>query len=324
MLLSVDDYVNGILRQDISVLAKAITLIESDNPKHQQVAEQVLNTIIPYTGKSFRLGITGSPGVGKSSFIEAFGLYSVNKGHKLAVLAIDPSSSISKGSILGDKTRMENLSKHPKVFIRPSANRGVLGGVAGKTYETMLLCEAAGYDYIFIETVGVGQSEIEVAEITDFFLLLIMPTSGDEIQGIKRGIMEMADGIIITKCDGDNISKAKLAAAQFKSALHYFNHNLSSWIVPVIPTSSYTKYGLDEVYKMLNDYQELAKQTNYIQKKREEQQQHRFKKIIANYLLEDFFSNKNIHEKIKTLPKNAFYFPQKIAKELIKEFKDNE
>lgn len=321
MQLSLDEYVNGILQHDISILAKAITLVESTNIKHQQIAEQLLSAIIPYTGKSFRLGITGSPGVGKSSFIETFGLYCIEKGHKVAVLAIDPSSTISRGSILGDKTRMENLSKHPHAFIRPSSNRGILGGVASKTYETMLLCEAAGFDYLFIETVGVGQSEIEVAEVTDFFLLLIMAASGDEIQGIKRGIMEMADGIIITKCDGDNISKVKLAAAQFKSALHYFQHNLQSWSVPVIPVSSHTKYGLDDVYKMLQDYQTLAEQTQYLQQKREQQQYQRFKKVVEKYLLEDFFNNKHIQEKIKTLPKHAFYFPQKIARELVEEFK---
>ncbi|RME19583.1 MAG: methylmalonyl Co-A mutase-associated GTPase MeaB, partial [Bacteroidetes bacterium] len=241
MLLSVDDYVKGILNQDISILARAITLIESNKEYHQKIAEDVLRKIVAHTGKSFRIGITGPPGVGKSTFIETFGLYCIEKGHKLAVLAIDPSSSISKGSILGDKTRMERLSCHPKAFIRPSPSAGILGGVAAKTYETMLLCEAAGFDWIFVETVGVGQSEIDVADITDFFLLLMLASSGDEIQGIKRGIMEMADGIVITKADGDNLSKAKLAAARFKSALHYFSHPLKNWSVPVLPVSSLTK-----------------------------------------------------------------------------------
>ncbi len=321
MPLSLDDYVEGVLNQDISTLSRAITLIESNKPEHQKLAEQILNKIIPYTGKSFRLGITGSPGVGKSSFIESFGLYCIEKGHKVAVLAIDPSSNISKGSILGDKTRMENLSKHPKAFIRPSPSGGILGGTAAKTYETILLCEAAGFDYIFVETVGVGQSETEVAEITDFFLLLILASSGDEIQGIKRGIMEMADSIVITKADGDNVTKAKLAAAQFKSALHYFNHSLEGWMIPVIPTSSFTKEGLDEVYKTIHEYKKLAEKTNYIQTKRETQQYNRLKKIIANYLLNDFFNNENIKSKISKIQKVSIYSPYLIAKELINEFK---
>jgi len=322
MLLSVEDYVNGILNKDISILARAITLIESNKSEHQNLAEQILKKILPFTGKSFRLGITGSPGVGKSTFIEAFGLYCIEKGHKIAVLAIDPSSNLSKGSILGDKTRMENLSRHPNAFIRPSPSGGILGGVASKTYETMLICEAAGFDWIFIETVGVGQSETEVADITDFFLLLLLPASGDEIQGIKRGIMEMADGIVITKADGDNLSKARLAAAQFKSALHYFTHPLNNWLVPVIPASSFTKQGLEDVYNMLIQFQDIANKEKFLQNKRLKQQEIRLKKIISDYLLNDFFSDKLIKDKMTNLSQEELVFPHRVARKLIESYRN--
>lgn len=322
MLLSAEDYVNCILNNDITILARAITLVESNKAEHQDLAEQILKKILPYTGKSFRLGITGSPGVGKSTFIEAFGLHCIEKGHKIAVLAIDPSSSLSKGSILGDKTRMENLSRHPNAFIRPSPSGGVLGGVASKTYETMLLCEAAGFDWIFVETVGVGQSETEVADITDFFLLLLLAASGDEIQGIKRGIMEMADGIIITKADGDNLPKARLAAAQFKSALHYFTHALNNWLVPVIPASSITKQGLEDVYNMLIQFLEIANKEQFIQHKRMKQQEIRLKKIISDYLLNDFFSDHLIKDKMTILSQEELVFPHRVARKLIELYKN--
>lgn len=322
MLLSVEDYVNGILQQDTSVLAKAITLVESNKAEHQLIAEKILHRIMDKIGNSFRLGITGSPGVGKSTFIEAFGLYCIEKGHKIAVLAIDPSSNVSKGSILGDKTRMENLSRHPNAFIRPSPSGGLLGGIASKTYEAMLLCEAAGYDWIFIETVGVGQSETEVADITDFFLLLMLAASGDEIQGIKRGIMEMADGIVITKADGDNRSKANVAAAQFRSAIHYFTHSLENWFVPVIPASSVTKYGLDEIYKALVNYQQIAKEKNYLLQKRKQQQHTRLKKIVSDYLIHDFFNNEKVQAYMHHLHENEYKFPHRVAKYLIALYKN--
>lgn len=321
MLLSVDSYVNGILSQNRAVLAKAITLVESNKREHQNIAEKILYHILPYTGKSFRIGITGAPGVGKSTFIETFGLHCIEKGHKIAVLAIDPSSGISKGSILGDKTRMEKLSQHPHAFIRPSPSGGVLGGIASKTYETMLLCEAAGFDWIFIETVGVGQSETDVAEITDFFLLLMLAAGGDEIQGIKRGIMEMADGIVITKADGDITSKAMLASAQFKSAMHYFSHSLPEWTVPVLPVSSLTKRGINDVYEMLLKYLKLANEKNFIQQKRQQQQHKRLKKIISDYLTQDFFSNENIQRHIDSLSADEYLFPHRIASKLIEQYK---
>ena len=209
--ININEIVDGILSSNIAYVSKAITLVESTRAEHQEQAQQIINTIIKFSGNSFRLGITGVPGVGKSTFIESFGLEVINRGHKLAVLAIDPSSQLSKGSILGDKTRMEQLSIHPQAFIRPSPSSGSLGGVARKTKESIIICEAAGYDYIFIETVGVGQSETAVHQLTDFFLLLMLAGAGDELQGIKRGIMEMADGMVITKADGSNADKAKMA-----------------------------------------------------------------------------------------------------------------
>ncbi|GIV26269.1 MAG: ATPase/protein kinase [Bacteroidia bacterium] len=323
MLLSIEEYVEGILQKNISVLSRAITIVESNKPEHQELAEEILKNILPHTGKSFRLGITGMPGVGKSTFIESFGLHCINNGHKIAVLAIDPSSQTSKGSILGDKTRMEQLSKHPNAFIRPSPSGGILGGVASKTYETMLLCEAAGYDWIFVETVGVGQSETEVANITDFFLLLILAASGDEMQGIKRGIMELADGIAITKADGDNLSRALLTAAQFKSALHYFTHPLKDWTVPVLPISSLNKEGLDKMYQTLLQFQTIAQKHNFIQQKRQHQQITRFKKIISDYLLQDFFSNEKIQTELNNVLKNNNFFPHRLAAKLIQEYKNN-
>ena len=221
--LSVAEYVEGIVKGDVTILSRAVTLVESVKPEHQAIAQEVIEKCLPYSGNSVRVGISGVPGAGKSTSIDVFGLHVLEKyGGKLAVLAIDPSSERSKGSILGDKTRMEKLSVHPKSFIRPSPSAGSLGGVARKTRETIVLCEAAGFDKIFVETVGVGQSETAVHSMVDFFLLIQLAGTGDELQGIKRGIMEMADGIVINKADGDNLERAKLAAAQFRNALHLF------------------------------------------------------------------------------------------------------
>ena len=218
--LSVAEFVEGIVKGDITILSQAVTLVESVKPEHQVVAQEVIEKCLPHSGNSVRIGISGVPGAGKSTSIDVFGLHVLEKGGKLAVLAIDPSSERSKGSILGDKTRMEQLSVHPKSFIRPSPSAGSLGGVARKTRETIVLCEAAGFDKIFVETVGVGQSETAVHSMVDFFLLIQLAGTGDELQGIKRGIMEMADGIVINKADGDNLERAKLAATQFRNALH--------------------------------------------------------------------------------------------------------
>ncbi len=257
--LTVKDYVEGVLAGNTTVLSQAITLIESSKPEHRIVAQQVVEACQPFAVQSMRIGITGVPGVGKSTFIEAFGGLITSRGHKLAVLAIDPSSERSKGSILGDKTRMETLSSDPNAFIRPSPSGGSLGGVARKTRETIVLCEAAGYDVIFIETVGVGQSETTVHSMSDFFLLLMLAGAGDELQGIKRGIMEMSDLIAITKADGSNIQKAEMAKALYSNALRLFPPTESGWIPTALTTSAVNKTGLDEILAKIFEYFKLTR-----------------------------------------------------------------
>ncbi len=290
-LLSIDEYVEGILNKDISVLARAITLVESSKAEHQEISKQIIEKILPHSGKSVRLGITGVPGVGKSTFIEIFGQILVQKNHKVAVLAVDPSSTLSKGSILGDKTRMEKLSIDDHVFIRPSPSSGSLGGVARKTRETILLCEAAGFDYIIIETVGVGQSETEVHQLTDFFLLLMLAGAGDELQGIKRGIMEMADGIAITKCDGNNLDKAKIARAEYANAIHLFPPTESGWIPEVKTCSSTENKGIEEVYNMIEKYIRHTESKKFFHKKRQAQTVFWFESLVQEKIRNYFFSD---------------------------------
>lgn len=273
-------FVEGILAGEIAMLSRAITLVESKSPKHQDYATQILEAVLPYTGKAKRIGITGVPGVGKSTFIEAFGMELIGQGHKLAVLAIDPTSAITKGSILGDKTRMEQLSVHPNAYIRPTAASGSLGGVSYKTKEAMLLCEAAGFDTIIVETVGVGQSEIEVAQITDFFLLLMLAGAGDELQGIKRGIMEMADGMVITKADGENVIKAKNARTEYARALHFFPPKESQWTPLVLLSSSYEKQGMPEVWEMINSFYNTTTNNGWIETLRQKQNIQAFDRIL--------------------------------------------
>ena len=295
--LGIDEYVEGILSSDISVLARAITLVESSKAEHQEISRQIIEKILPHTGKSVRLGITGVPGVGKSTFIEVFGQILVQKNHRVAVLAVDPSSTLSKGSILGDKTRMEKLSTTQHVFIRPSPSSGSLGGVARKTRESILLCEAAGFDYILIETVGVGQSETEVHQLTDFFLLLMLAGAGDELQGIKRGIMEMADGIAITKSDGSNSDKAKIARAEYANAIHLFPATESGWIPEVKTCSSTEKKGIEEVYEMIEKYIRHSKNKDFFHKKRQEQTLFWFESLVQEKIRGYFFSDKQFLER---------------------------
>ena len=290
-LLSIAEYVEGVLNKDISVLARAITLVESSKAEHQEISKQIIEKILPHTGKSVRLGITGVPGVGKSTFIEVFGQILVQKNHRVAVLAVDPSSTLSKGSILGDKTRMETLSITQNVFIRPSPSSGSLGGVARKTRDSILLCEAAGFDYIIIETVGVGQSETEVHQLTDFFLLLMLAGAGDELQGIKRGIMEMADGIAITKSDGTNADKAKMARAEYANAIHLFPPTESGWIPEVKTCSSTENKGIEEVYEMIEKYIRHAQSKNFFLKKRQEQTIYWFESLVQEKIREYFFND---------------------------------
>ena len=289
---SVAEFVEGIVKGDVTVLSQAVTLVESVKPEHQALAQEVIERCLPYSGNSIRVGISGVPGAGKSTSIDVFGLHVLEKYEgKLAVLAIDPSSERSKGSILGDKTRMEQLSVHPKSFIRPSPSAGSLGGVARKTRETIILCEAAGFDKIFVETVGVGQSETAVHSMVDFFLLIQLAGTGDELQGIKRGIMEMADGIIINKADGDNIEKANLAAAQFRNALHLFPPSESGWFPKVLTYSGYYNLGIKEIWDMVGEYMEFTKKNGYFDYKRNEQAKYWMYESINDTLRDKFYHN---------------------------------
>ena len=288
-----------ILNRDKAALSEAITLVESTKKEHNEEAQKLLSQMLPHSGKSIRIGITGVPGVGKSTFIENFGEYLIAQGKKVAVLAIDPSSEKSGGSILGDKTRMVELSNNDNAFIRPSATAGSLGGVARKTRETVILCEAAGFDVILIETVGVGQSEIAVHSMTDFFLLLMLSGAGDELQGIKRGIMEMADSILITKTDGKNIKQANLARSQYKNALHLFPANENNWVPKVETVSAYENKGIDKVWDIIQQFEDLTKPSGWFEKKRQRQQHFWLKEEIKEKLLLNFNSKAGIQEKIK-------------------------
>jgi LAO/AO transport system kinase len=288
----VDQYVDRILAQDRVVLSRAITLVESKLPADRELAQQVINRLLPYSGKSIRVGITGSPGVGKSTFIEALGNYIIQKFEKkLAVLAIDPSSQRSGGSILGDKTRMEVLATQPNAYIRPSPAGTSLGGVARYTRESIILCEAAGFEVIFIETVGVGQSETAVHSLTDFFLLLMLAGAGDELQGLKKGIMEMADALVITKADGSNQEKAKAAQQEYQNALHLFPAAASGWQVPVLLSSAIEQTGIAELWEHVLQYETATKQNSYWEQKRKNQQLYWLHQTIRQTLEERFFTN---------------------------------
>ncbi|MDR0310125.1 MAG: methylmalonyl Co-A mutase-associated GTPase MeaB [Acidobacteriota bacterium] len=270
--LPLEQYVEGVLGGDRVILARAITIIESELPSDAELAAQMLDCLLPHSGNSRRVGITGVPGAGKSTFIDALGMFLIHEyGENLAVLSIDPSSPISGGSILGDKTRMERLSAEERAFIRPSPSRGHLGGVARRTRETMLLCEAAGYRNIFVETVGVGQSETAVRSMTDFFLLLMLAGAGDELQGIKRGIIEMLDGMAITKSDGDNKPKAERARSEYAHALHLFPASADGWTPAVLTCSSVTGEGLAEIWRMILDHRQLAENRGFLTKRRSRQ-----------------------------------------------------
>ena len=298
---SAQELIDGILAKDKTALSRAITLVESTNPDHTEKANTIIQACLPHANKSFRIGITGVPGVGKSTFIEAFGKHLTSNGKKVAVLAVDPSSTISHGSILGDKTRMEELVKDENAYIRPSASGETLGGVARKTRETIILCEAAGFDTIIIETVGVGQSETAVHSMVDFFLLLKISGAGDELQGIKRGIMEMADAIVINKADGDNVNKAKLAKTEFNRALHLFPAKISGWIPTASTCSSYTKEGIADVWNTISKYKTLAQRTNYFEQKRHDQNQFWMLETINEQLQSNFYNHPEI---IKLLKEN--------------------
>ena len=271
--------INNLIKGDRRTLAKAITLLESTKDSDRLIAQTLLDQAMPHSGKSFRVGITGVPGVGKSSFIETFGQYLIEKGHKVAVLAVDPSSPINGGSIMGDKTRMEKLSQETNAFIRPSPTSGSMGGVASKTREAIVLCEAAGYDFILIETVGVGQSEYEVHSMVDFFAILMLPNAGDELQGIKRGILELADLIVVNKADGQTVNLAKSAVQQYSNAVELLT-SVSLWKPKVTATSSIEKTGIDNVYNLINEYRTTPTIAGSFKIKRAQQNKDWFQKLI--------------------------------------------
>ena len=299
------EMVERIIKGDVTMLSRAVTLVESINPEHEPIAQEVIEKCLPYSGNSRRIGITGVPGAGKSTSIDVFGLHVLKDGGKLAVLAIDPSSERTKGSILGDKTRMEKLSIHPNAFIRPSPSAGSLGGVARKTRETIVLCEAAGYNNIFVETVGVGQSETAVHSMVDFFLLIQLAGTGDELQGIKRGIMEMADGIVINKCDGDNIDRARLAQAQFRSALRLFPPTASGFQPEVLTYSGYYEIGIPEVWEMIDRYFAFVKENGYFERKRQEQARYWMYETIDTRLRNNFYNNPDVADMLGDLEKQV-------------------
>ena len=309
--LTADEYVAGILRGDINILSQAITLVESARIDHQAMAQEVINRCLPNTGKSVRIGITGVPGAGKSTFIEAFGKFLTGQGHKIAVLAIDPSSERSKGSILGDKTRMEELACDPHAYIRPSPSAGSLGGVARKTREAMLLCEAAGFDITLIETVGAGQRETAVHSMVDFFLLVQIAGAGDELQGIKRGIMEMADSIIINKADGNNITRAELAKVQLQNALHLFPPHESGVEPKVMTCSAYEKTGIKEIWENILHYCGETQQSKYFDIRRSEQAKYWMYETIDEQLRNRFYQSqkeqiKEAEEKVQHNEESSF------------------
>ncbi|MEX0998741.1 MAG: methylmalonyl Co-A mutase-associated GTPase MeaB [Thermodesulfobacteriota bacterium] len=304
--LSFKEYTEGILCGNRSILSQAITLVESTLPKHSELAQKIINHCLPHTGKSIRIGITGIPGVGKSTFIETFGLYLTEEEKRtVAVLAIDPTSELSKGSILGDKVRMEKLSLDQNAFIRPSPTSGSLGGVAQSTRETILLCEAAGFNTIIVETVGVGQSEIAVDSMVDFFLLLLLAGAGDEIQGMKRGIMEMADTVAITKADGDSIFRAQRARREFENAIHLFPHKESGWVPEVTTCSSLDNKGIKEIWETVTKHQDLIEKSGILQHKRQEQTKRWMHEAILYGLKKSFYSNEDINKTVLELEKKV-------------------
>lgn len=295
---SQQELLEGILAGQTAALSKGITLIESKAKKHQKKAQALITSCLEHTVDSIRIGITGVPGVGKSTFIEQFGQLFLEKGHKVAVLAVDPSSSISHGSILGDKTRMESLVKADNAFIRPSASGDSLGGVARKTREAIVLCEAAGYDVILIETVGVGQSETAVHSMTDFFLLLKLAGAGDELQGIKRGIIEMADAIVINKADGQNEKAARLAKAEFNRALHLYPEKENGWTPKTLTCSAIENKGIEDIYELIDEYSEKTKESGFFNQKRRDQEHYWFRETISNTVLDNFYNKSKVQKAI--------------------------
>lgn len=317
--LSLDAYYQGIIKQNRLILSRAITLIESELEEDRKLSQKLLNKILPHTGNSYRMGITGVPGVGKSTFIDVFGEFLIEQGKKLAVLAVDPSSSASKGSILGDKTRMNILSQNPHAFVRPSPTSGSLGGVTKKTRETLLLCEAAGFDMILIETVGVGQSELAVKGMVDFFLLLMLPNAGDELQGIKRGIMEMADAVFVNKSEGEFKSIAQRAKVRYKQAIQ-LQKGKEDWQVPVLLGSGLHKEGIEEAWELMLKYQKVKMGNSSWEENRKEQYAQWLEESIESNLLRIFYSNPMVQTKLQDTKDSLhplYHSPESIAEGLI-------
>ncbi len=318
----VSHYVEGILAKNKVIFSQTITLIESQLLSDQILAQEILEKLLPHTGNSIRIAITGVPGVGKSTFIEALGTHiTENLNKKLAVLAIDPSSQISKGSILGDKTRMERLSINPLAYIRPSPSQDRLGGVAKRTRETMLLCEAFGFEVIFVETVGVGQSEVVVNEMTDFFLLLMLAGAGDELQGIKKGIMEIADGIVITKADTNNLTQARKAQSHYRNALHLFAPSANNWVTEVKTCSALENTGIQEVWEMIQNFVNHVKKNNFFEEKRKNQYIHWFYNALHEQIFQKFYQKNGIKEILSQLENdiiNQKITPQQAVESIMK------
>lgn len=315
-----EEYVQGILSGNTVLLSQAITLVESTQPKHQVLAQAIVEQCLAHSGQSFRLGLTGTPGVGKSTFVESFGILAIAEGKKVAVLAIDPTSQMTGGSILGDKTRMEQLSVHPQAFVRPSPAGDTLGGVAKATRESIVLCEAAGFDFIIVETVGVGQSETAVHSMVDFFLLLLLPNSGDELQGIKRGVMEMADLIAINKADGAALMAARLAKKQCKNGLHLFPPKESEWIATAELCSALDGTGLDTIWQHLQTYQEHTQIKGYFQHHRQQQAKYWLEESIGQALKNRFYQHPAVEQQYERIEKEVLkgaLSPFKAAQQLL-------
>lgn len=297
--MKVQDYIDGVLAKNRRIVAKTITLIESSLPSHQEMAKAIVDALLPHAGKAVRIGITGVPGVGKSTYIESFGLQLVKQGHRVAVLAIDPSSSKSGGSIMGDKTRMEKLSLEQQAFIRPSPTGGTLGGVARRTRETIVVCEAAGFDVIIVETVGVGQSETTVASMVDFFLVLMLAGAGDELQGIKKGVLELADAIAINKADGDNIQNAQKAKIEYEKALNLLTPSSKNWSPPVLTCSAVTLDGIEDIWQTILDHRKKLEISGELREKRRRQALDWLWALVEEGLKDRFYRNPNVE---KSLP----------------------
>jgi LAO/AO transport system kinase len=321
--LTVDEYVAGVLAGERNIVAQAITLVESNAQAHFDMAQEVLRQLIPSTGNSIRVGITGVPGVGKSTFIEALGLHLCERGHKVAVLAVDPSSTVTRGSILGDKTRMELLSRDIRAFIRPSPSAGTLGGVTRKSRETLLICEAAGFDVILVETVGVGQSETTVRSMVDFFLLLMLAGAGDELQGIKKGIMELADALLVNKADGDNKIRANAAKADYNRALHYLAPATKGWRTHAYTCSSVHGEGIDAIWQVITDFHQQTTASGVFEQRRQRQTLDWVYNMVEEHLRASFFNHAgvdSIRAEVEEAVVNGHIPPTVAAQQLIRKY----